>query len=135
MRAMQILFALIVLAFPQGPIWGAQADDEQFLKAGTALTNRENTYLLALLNSGKTTFPYPGVLDANMEVNASAGVFGSTWSIGWALTPFLGLEVRSAYGDATMWMCVAAVGVTAGILGLIAARGHDAEAAGVGSPA
>jgi hypothetical protein len=33
-------------------------------------------------------------------------------------------------------MCVAAVGVTAGILGLIAARGHDAEAAAtVGSPA
>jgi MFS family permease len=67
---------------------------------------------------------------------AYMGFFGSTWSIGWALTPFLGLELRHAYGDATMWMCVAAVGVTAGILGLIAARGHDAEAAAtVGSPA
>jgi hypothetical protein len=31
-------------------------------------------------------------------------------------------------------MCVAAVGVLAGILGLAAARGHDAEAA-VASPA
>jgi predicted MFS family arabinose efflux permease len=66
---------------------------------------------------------------------AYMGFFGSTWSIGWALTPFLGLELRHAYGDATMWMCVAAVGVTAGILGLIAARGHDAEAQAVGSPA
>jgi predicted MFS family arabinose efflux permease len=66
---------------------------------------------------------------------AYMGIFGSTWSIGWALTPFLGLEVRSAYGDATMWVCVAALGVTAGILGLIAARGYDAEAAAVGSPA
>ncbi|MFZ1878956.1 MAG: MFS transporter [Gaiellaceae bacterium] len=65
---------------------------------------------------------------------AYMGAFGGTWSVGWALTPFLGLEVRNAYGDATMWMCVAAVGVLAGITGLIAARGHDAEAA-VASPA
>ena len=42
------------------------------------------------------------------------GVFSSTWSVGWALTPFLGLQVRSAYGDATMWMCVAVLGVTPG---------------------
>ena len=65
---------------------------------------------------------------------AYMGVFGGTWSVGWALTPFLGLQVRSAYGDATMWMCVAAVGVLAGITGLATARGHDAEAA-VASPA
>jgi predicted MFS family arabinose efflux permease len=69
---------------------------------------------------------------------AYMGAFGSTWSVGWALTPFLGLQVRSAYGDATMWMCVAAVGVIAGILGIVAARGHDrgpATPAAVGSPA
>jgi predicted MFS family arabinose efflux permease len=60
---------------------------------------------------------------------AYMGAFGGTWSVGWALTPFLGLQVRNAYGDATMWMCVAAVGVLAGITGLVAARGHDAEAA------
>jgi predicted MFS family arabinose efflux permease len=60
---------------------------------------------------------------------AYMGAFGGTWSVGWALTPFLGLEVRNAYGDATMWMCVAAVGVLAGIIGVVAARGHDAEAA------
>jgi dipeptide/tripeptide permease len=65
---------------------------------------------------------------------AYMGVYGGTWSVGWALTPFLGLEVRNAYGDATMWMCVAAVGVLAGILGLAAARGLDTEAA-VASPA
>jgi predicted MFS family arabinose efflux permease len=65
---------------------------------------------------------------------AYMGIFGSTWSIGWALTPFLGLQVRSAYGDATMWMCVAAVGVAAGITGAVAARGHGGEAA-VASPA
>jgi predicted MFS family arabinose efflux permease len=61
---------------------------------------------------------------------AYMGVFGGTWSVGWAATPFLGLQVRHAYGDATMWMCVATVGVIAGIMGLIAARGHDGEAVG-----
>jgi dipeptide/tripeptide permease len=66
---------------------------------------------------------------------AYMGAFGSTWSVGWALTPFLGLQVRSAYGDATMWMCVAAVGVIAGILGIVAARGHNGDPAAVGSPA
>jgi predicted MFS family arabinose efflux permease len=64
---------------------------------------------------------------------AYMGVFGGTWSAGWALTPFLGLQVRHAYGDATMWTCVAAVGVLAGIVGLVAARGHDPAA--VASPA
>lgn len=66
---------------------------------------------------------------------AYMGLFGSTWSVGWALTPFLGLQVRATYGDAAMWMCVAVLGVTAGITGLIAARGHDADAAAVTSPA
>jgi predicted MFS family arabinose efflux permease len=62
------------------------------------------------------------------------GVFGSSWSVGWALTPFLGLQVRHAYGDGTMWVCVAVVGVLAGIFGLLAARGRRSEAA-VASPA
>jgi predicted MFS family arabinose efflux permease len=66
---------------------------------------------------------------------AYMGAFSASWSVGWALTPFLGLQVRNAYGDATMWTCVATVGVVAGILGLVAARGHDSEAAVVGSPA
>ena len=65
---------------------------------------------------------------------AYMGAFGGTWSVGWAATPFLGLQVRHAYGDAKMWLCVATVGVIAGLLGFAAARGHDAEAA-VASPA
>lgn len=65
---------------------------------------------------------------------AYMGAFGGTWSVGWAATPFLGLQVRHAYGDATMWMCVATVGVIAGVLGAVAARGRDTEAA-VASPA
>jgi hypothetical protein len=67
---------------------------------------------------------------------AYMGVFGGTWSVAWALTPFLGLTIRNAYGDATMWLWVAVIGVVAGITGLLAARGHDAAAAAaVGSPA
>jgi predicted MFS family arabinose efflux permease len=66
---------------------------------------------------------------------AYMGVYGGTWSVGWALTPFLGLQVRSAYGDATMWSCVASVGVIAGVLGVAAARGHDEDASAIGSPA
>ena len=31
------------------------------------------------------------------------GRFGGTWAVAWAVTPFLGLQVRHAYGDATMW--------------------------------
>jgi predicted MFS family arabinose efflux permease len=61
---------------------------------------------------------------------AYMGAFGGTWSVGWAATPFLGLQVRNAYGDSTMWMCVASVGVIAGITGLIAARGHGSETVG-----
>src|SRR5581483_7839854 len=60
---------------------------------------------------------------------AYMGAFGGTWSVGWALTPFLGLQVRHAYGDATMWMCVASVGVVAGVLGAAAARGRRTGAA------
>ncbi len=65
---------------------------------------------------------------------AYMGVFGGTWSVGWAVTPFLGLQVRHAYGDATMWWCVAVVGIVAGILGLVAARGRGAASA-IASPA
>jgi predicted MFS family arabinose efflux permease len=65
---------------------------------------------------------------------AYMGVFGATWGVGWALTPFLGLQVRHAFGDATMWDTIAVLGVLAGITGLAAARGHDAAAA-VASPA
>ena len=60
---------------------------------------------------------------------AYMGAFGGTWSVGWAVTPFLGLQVRHAYGDATMWWCVAVVGVVAGVLGMLAARGRREPAA------
>ncbi len=57
---------------------------------------------------------------------AYMGAFGGVGSVAWAVTPFLGLSVRHAYGDATMWWCVAGVGVLAGLLGVLAARGRGA---------
>jgi predicted MFS family arabinose efflux permease len=67
---------------------------------------------------------------------AYMGVFGGAGAAGWALTPFLGLQVRQAYGDGTMWTAVALVSLLGGLLGLAAARGRDTrEPSPVGSPA
>lgn len=65
---------------------------------------------------------------------AYMGAFSGVGNVALAITPFLGLSVRQAYGDATMWWCVGAVGVVAGVLGILAARGRRAETA-VPSPA
>jgi hypothetical protein len=70
-----------------------------------------------------------GDVDRALRPVLAVGLIGSI--AGASSYPFLGsLQVRHAYGDATMWMCVACVGVIAGITGLLAARGHDGEAVG-----
>jgi hypothetical protein len=53
------------------------------------------------------------------------GVFGGSWQAAWALTPFFGLQLRSALGDAAMWRAVAVVSVLAAIAGAAAAWGRD----------
>ncbi|HEX5450101.1 MAG TPA: MFS transporter [Gaiellaceae bacterium] len=58
---------------------------------------------------------------------AYMGAFSGAGSVAFAITPFAGLLIRSVYGDATMWVCVASVGVLAGLIGALAARGHDAR--------
>lgn len=58
---------------------------------------------------------------------AYMGAFSGAGSVAFAITPFAGLLIRSAYGDRVMWMCVAALGVVAGVIGALAARGHDAR--------
>ena len=65
---------------------------------------------------------------------AYMGAFGGAGNAAMAVTPLLGLSVRHAYGDATMWWLVAAVGIAAGALGILAARVRRAETA-VPSPA
>ena len=56
-------------------IYAQQAQvDNSFVKTGTRLVNLENNKLLALLNSGKTIFPYVGV-NPGPILNSTGGVF------------------------------------------------------------
>jgi len=66
---------------------------------------------------------------------AYMGIFGASWAVAWSLGPFSGLQVRSAYGDAVLWWCVAVVGIAAGLSGAAAARGRDRVPAEVASTA
>ena len=54
---------------------------------------------------------------------AYMGAFGSGSQVAWALTPFLGLQIRNAFGDGVMWDAVAVVSVVAAVAGALAARG------------
>src|SRR5262249_14584478 len=59
---------------------------------------------------------------------AYMGFFGGSWSVAWALGPFLGLQIRGAVGDTTMWVAVACVPVVAGVAGAAAVRGRPVRA-------
>jgi hypothetical protein len=52
---------------------------------------------------------------------AYMGIYGSAAQAAWALTPFAGLQVRAAYGDATMWLTVAVISLVAATAGAVAA--------------
>jgi MFS family permease len=54
---------------------------------------------------------------------AYMGAFGSTASFGFALGPFIGLQLRGAYGDDAAWLFFAAVSVMAAASGAAAVRG------------
>jgi MFS family permease len=66
---------------------------------------------------------------------AYMGIFGGSWQAAWALTPFFGLQLRSAYGDAAMWRAVAVISVLAAITGAAAAWGRDPGPAVASIPA
>ena len=53
---------------------------------------------------------------------AYMGVYGSTSQAAFALTPFAGLQIRSAFGDSAMWVTVAAVSLVAGLAGALVAH-------------
>jgi hypothetical protein len=53
------------------------------------------------------------------------GAFGGTAAVGFALAPFLGLQVRSAAGDAAMWGAFAGVAVVSAALGALTCRYVD----------
>lgn len=53
---------------------------------------------------------------------AYMGVYGSSAQVAWALTPFVGLQIRHAFGDAAMWDCVAVLSLVAAAAGAGIAR-------------
>lgn len=53
---------------------------------------------------------------------AYMGAFASTSSAGFALGPFIGLQIRGELGDTAMWSFFAAVSVVAALLGVVACR-------------
>jgi predicted MFS family arabinose efflux permease len=52
---------------------------------------------------------------------AYMGAFGMSWSVSWALGPFLGLQVHAAAGDFATWSMFAAMSLVAGSVGALAA--------------
>jgi predicted MFS family arabinose efflux permease len=54
---------------------------------------------------------------------AYMGAFGGTAAAGFALAPFLGLQVRGAARDTAMWAAFAVASVVAVVLGVVAVRG------------
>lgn len=54
---------------------------------------------------------------------AYMGAFGMSWSVAFALGPFLGLEVHAAAGDFATWTMFAAMSLVAGAAGAAAAAG------------
>jgi MFS family permease len=64
---------------------------------------------------------------------AYMGAFGAMGAIGFALAPFIGLEIRSKFGDSAVWMLQAALSLVAAGTGAAAVRialgrGHDEAA-------
>jgi len=58
---------------------------------------------------------------------AYMGVYGRASQAAFALTPFAGLQIRAAFGDAAMWRAVAAVSLVAAVAG--AAVAHERRVA------
>lgn len=62
-----------------------------------------------------------GLAPADLR-GAYMGAFASTSSAGFALGPFIGLQVRGGFGDSAMWGFFAGVAVVGAILGVVACR-------------
>jgi predicted MFS family arabinose efflux permease len=62
-----------------------------------------------------------GLAPADLR-GAYMGAFASTSSAGFALGPFIGLQIRGGFGDTAMWGFFAAVSVVAALLGAVACR-------------
>jgi hypothetical protein len=50
------------------------------------------------------------------------GAFGATAAVGFALAPFIGLQVRQSFGDSAVWVLEAALSLVAAGTGAAAIR-------------
>jgi predicted MFS family arabinose efflux permease len=64
---------------------------------------------------------------------AYMGAFGSTAAFGFALGPFIGLQLRGAYGDDAAWLFFAGVAIAAAVTGAAAVRATRREPQGLGA--
>jgi dipeptide/tripeptide permease len=62
-----------------------------------------------------------GLAPADLR-GAYMGAFGATGAIGFALAPFIGLQVRKSFGDSAVWVLVAALSLVAAGTGAVAVR-------------
>jgi predicted MFS family arabinose efflux permease len=62
-----------------------------------------------------------GLAPADLR-GAYMGAFSSTSSVGFALGPFIGLQIRGGFGDTAMWGFFAGVAVVGAVLGVVATR-------------
>jgi MFS family permease len=53
---------------------------------------------------------------------AYMGAFGATAAVGFALAPFIGLQVRKSFGDGAVWALEALLSLVAAGLGAVAIR-------------
>jgi predicted MFS family arabinose efflux permease len=119
-----------VASYPAGP------------KLVTAMLLMGGSFLLLLLNTSVAMFalvilvfvigemlwvPTSQAIVAGLAPEdvrgAYMGAFGSTAGFGFALGPFIGLQLRGAYGDSAPWYFFAAVSVLAAATGAAAVRG------------
>jgi dipeptide/tripeptide permease len=62
-----------------------------------------------------------GLAPADLR-GAYMGAFGATAAVGFALAPFIGLQVRNSFGDSAVWMLEAALSLVAAGTGAAAVR-------------
>jgi MFS family permease len=62
-----------------------------------------------------------GLAPADLR-GAYMGAFGATAAIGFALAPFIGLQIRESFGDSAMWVLEAVLSLIAAGTGAAAVR-------------
>jgi hypothetical protein len=76
-----IVETLITAQQAQAQILAGTKPVSTFLSSNTALVNMANEKLAAMIQSGRTIFPYPGVLTAPHTINQGQGIFPGQKSV------------------------------------------------------